>query len=113
MMGRRAEGAAVGGTLGAVLISLLILGPTAVRLDAYEISDPLVYAGLPMLAIATVVGTFVGALLGAPRRRSSGAVASAVKPLVPPGVLVVATAAVIAGWVLVLGITTGLLTLVR
>ena len=71
------------------------------------------YAGLPLLAIATVVGTFVGALRGAPRRRSSGAVASAVKPLVPPGVLVVATAAVIVGWVLVLDITTGLLTLVR
>ena len=113
MLGRRAEGAWIGGTLGALLISLLILGPAAFRLDAYEISDPLVYMGLPLLAIATVVGTFVGALLGAPRRRSSGAAASAIKPLVPPGVLVAAIAAVIVGWVFVLGITTGLLPLVR
>ena len=49
------------------------------------------------------------------RQPSAGRVAdtSAVKPLVPPGVLVVATAAVIVGWVLVLDITTGLLTLVH
>ena len=109
-MGRRAEGAAIGATVGAVLISALILGPAAVRLDAYELSDPLVYMGLPLLAVATAGGTFAGALLGAPRRRLSGAGTSTVKPLVPPALLLFAAAAVIVGWALVLGVTTGLFT---
>jgi len=109
VMGRRAEGAAIGATVGAVLISALILGPAAVRLDAYEISDPLVYMGLPLLALATAAGTFTGAILGT-ARRSSQAGASTVKPLVPPTVLVLASAAVVVGWALVLGLTTGLLT---
>ena len=108
VLGRRAEGAAIGGTVGAVAISALILGPATVRLDAYEISDPLVYMGLPLLAVATAAGVFVGALLGAPRRRPSAAGASTVKPLVPRRVLLGAVAAVIVGWVLILGVTTGL-----
>lgn len=106
MLGRTAEGAAIGGALGAVLISVLVLGRATIRLDAYETANQLVYAGLPLLAVATVTGIFVGALLGATGRRSSGEVAATVTPLVPPGVLIAASAAVIVGWVLVLGATT-------
>lgn len=42
VMGRRAEGAAIGATEGAALISALILGAATMQLDAYEISDTLV-----------------------------------------------------------------------
>ena len=90
---------------------MLILGRATIRLDAYETANQLVYAGLPLLAVATVMGIFVGALLGAMTRRSSGEVAATVTSLLPPGVLIAATAAVIVWWVLVLGATTSLASL--
>ena len=52
----------IGLAVGAALVALVIWLPAAVRGDFYEISDPLVYMGLPML----VVGAAVGALIGVP-----------------------------------------------
>jgi hypothetical protein len=104
------RGAGRGGTLGAVLASLLILVPAVSRLDAYEISDPLIFMGLPLLAIATAVGALVGAALGANRRPTRGNHYARAGPSVPSGVFFTAAAVVIVGWLLVLATTTGILT---
>jgi hypothetical protein len=47
---------------GAVLVGLLVLLPAALQGDFYEITDPLVVMGVPLLVLGAVVGAVVGAV---------------------------------------------------
>lgn len=58
MRGRPGPGAAIGLAVGIALVALVIWLPAAMWGDFYEITDPLVFMGLPMM----IVGTAVGAL---------------------------------------------------
>ncbi|NNM46097.1 hypothetical protein [Knoellia koreensis] len=64
MRGGPERGALIGLAVGAVLVVLLILLPAALQGDFYEITDPLVVMGIPLL----VLGAAVGALVGGRRR---------------------------------------------
>ncbi len=46
---------------GAALVVLLIVLPAAVRDDFYEITDPLVYLGAPIVVVSAAIGALVGA----------------------------------------------------
>ena len=63
MSGRAGLGAVVGAGAGATLAGLLILLPAARDGDYYEITDPLVFLGLPLLVIGAAVGAIAGALI--------------------------------------------------
>ena len=64
MRGNPGRGALVGFCLGVAAVALLILLPSAIQNDWYEIADPLVVMGIPMV----IVGTALGALIGIRRR---------------------------------------------
>jgi drug/metabolite transporter (DMT)-like permease len=58
--GNPGRGALAGLCFGVAGVALVILLPPAVQNDWYEIADPLVYMGLPMVLIATCLGAVVG-----------------------------------------------------
>ena len=60
MRGNRGRGALAGLCFGVAAAVLVILLPAAIQNDWYEITDPLVVMGIPMV----VVGTALGALIG-------------------------------------------------
>lgn len=60
----------IGLAVGAVLVAGVIWLPAAIRGDYYEITDPLVYMGLPMMVVGVTIGALVGAL--APRVSRDG-----------------------------------------
>lgn len=62
MGSRVGRGALIGLAAGAVLVGLLVLLPAVLQGDFYEITDPLVVMGLPILLVATAVGAVVGAV---------------------------------------------------
>lgn len=47
---------------GLALVFLMILLPRAIQGDYYEVTDPLVFMGVPLV----VIGASIGALIGAP-----------------------------------------------
>ena len=67
--GRAGFGAAIGLWVGLALIGLLILLPRAREGSFYEVGDPLIVMGVPLL----VIGTAVGAMLGLALDRRRGA----------------------------------------
>ncbi|SHN75650.1 hypothetical protein SAMN05443668_107348 [Cryptosporangium aurantiacum] len=69
MRRRPGRGAAIGLAVGAALVSLLILLPSALQGSFYEIADPLVYMGIPLLVMGAAIGAAVGA--SAPRARGA------------------------------------------
>jgi hypothetical protein len=44
------------------MFSVPVLGWVSLHIDDYEIGDPLVFMGVPLLVIATAVGALIGAL---------------------------------------------------
>ena len=100
MRGRAGPGALIGLVVGVVLVAMVIWLPAALAGDFYEISDPLVYMGLPMIVISAAVG----ALIGVPAAPvvASGSTGPTERPSRASRVVVAAvavTAAVLAGWV--------------
>lgn len=70
--GRAGLGAAIGLWVGLALIGLLILLPRAREGSFYEVGDPLIVMGVPLLVMGTAVGAMVGvALARSPRQSSS------------------------------------------
>jgi hypothetical protein len=67
--GRAGLGAAIGLWLGLALIGLLILLPRARQGSFYEIGDPLIVMGVPLLVLGTAIGAVLGLALG--RRRGT------------------------------------------
>jgi hypothetical protein len=63
MMARTAVGAVVGLWLGLFAIFVLILWPRRDG-DFYEVGDPLVYLGLPVLAVLLLAGALMGMATG-------------------------------------------------
>jgi len=59
MRGRPGRGAAAGLAVSAALLAVLFM-PRVLEGDYYEFSDPLVFFGLPLLAIGAGVGALVG-----------------------------------------------------
>lgn len=62
-------GVTVGLWLGVAVIFVVILWPRLQDGDFYEVGDPLVYLGLPVLAMTTVAGSIVGLAVGLRQRR--------------------------------------------
>ena len=60
MRGRAGPGALIGLAVGVVLVVMVIWVPAALAGDFYEITDPLVYMGLPMIVISVAVGALIG-----------------------------------------------------
>lgn len=50
----------IGLAIGAVLVALLIWLPAAVRGDYYEIGDPLVVMGIPIIVVSVAIGALIG-----------------------------------------------------
>ena len=80
-------GALIGLDVGAALAWWLILLPRLRDGDFYEITDPLIVMGLPLLIVGTGIGTIVGSLIGrgstdSDPRRSGRAVAVVVASVV-------------------------------
>ena len=71
MRGNPGRGALVGLCFGVAAVALLILLPSAIAGDWYEITDPLVVMGLPMVAVGTGLGALVG-VRGRPAGKSGG-----------------------------------------
>jgi drug/metabolite transporter (DMT)-like permease len=61
MRGRPGRGAVFGGAAGCALGILLILLPRAMEGDYYEVTDPLVFMGIPLVVIGAAIGALVGA----------------------------------------------------
>lgn len=57
--GRPALGAAIGLSVGLAMVGLLILLPMALQGSFYEVSDPLVIMGVPLVVISAAVGSIV------------------------------------------------------
>ena len=68
MRGRPGPGALIGLAIGAALVALLIWLPRALSGDYYEIGDPLVVMGIPII----VVSVAIGALIGVPPSQAVG-----------------------------------------
>lgn len=92
--------------MGAVLAALLILLPAAMRGLTYrDVTDPLLYMGLPIIVLAMCVGAIVGApaprpqaeVWHAPIQRPSGAAVAA-------GGIVLLAVCALAAWVLLWGV---------
>ncbi|GAA4715318.1 hypothetical protein GCM10025782_09880 [Pedococcus ginsenosidimutans] len=92
--------------MGAVLAALLILLPAAMRGLTYrDVTDPLLYMGLPIIVLAMCVGAIVGApaprpqaeVWHAPVQRPSGAAMAA-------GGIVLLAVCALAAWVLLWGV---------
>ena len=58
----------IGLVIGAALVALLIWLPAALSGDYYEIGDPLVVMGIPIV----VVSVAIGALIGVPSSHAAG-----------------------------------------
>jgi hypothetical protein len=103
MRGRAGPGALIGLVVGVALVAMVIWLPAALAGDFYEITDPLVFMGLPMV----VVSVAVGALIGVPAapvvgNGSTGTTGTTERPSRASRVVVAVvavTAAVLAGWV--------------
>ena len=61
MRGRPARGALIGVGIGLGLVLLLIVMPRAIEGDYYEVTDPLVFMGVPLLIVCAALGAVVGA----------------------------------------------------
>jgi len=92
--------------MGAVLAALLILLPAAMRGLTYrDVTDPLLYMGVPIIVLAMCVGATVGApaprpqaeVWHAPVQRPSGAAMAA-------GGIVLLAVCALAAWVLLWGV---------
>jgi hypothetical protein len=92
--------------MGAVLAALLILLPAAMRGLTYrDVTDPLLYMGLPIIVLAMCVGAIVGApaprpqaeVWHAPIQRPSGAAMAA-------GGIVLLAVCALAAWELLWGV---------
>ena len=68
MRGRPGPGALIGLAIGAAVVALLIWLPRALSGDYYEIGDPLVVMGIPII----VVSVAIGALIGVPPSHAAG-----------------------------------------
>lgn len=77
MRGGLGRGAVIGLVVGAVLLGVLVLLPSALAGSFYEVTDPLVYLGIPLLFGSGAVG----ALLAAWRRPVDGQTRSVVTAL--------------------------------
>lgn len=71
MWGRPGRGAVIGLGVGAALVVLLIGLPAVISGDYYEITDPLVYMGLPILVVSGAVGAGIGAALPPAHRETT------------------------------------------
>ena len=60
MRGNPGRGALVGLCFGVAAVALVILLPPAIQSDWYEITDPLVVMGIPMVVLGTAIGAIVG-----------------------------------------------------
>ncbi len=89
----RWRGALLGFAVGAALGGLLILVPRARQGSFYEVGDPLLVMGLPLLVVGTAVGAMVDAALG--RRFGAGAGSSRSSGLV--GIAIGLVAILLAG----------------
>ncbi len=104
MKSRPALGALIGLAAGITLVGLLIVLPAALQGSYYEITDPLVIMGVPLL----VIGASIGALVGALGRRSVTEVHA--EPMRWPfalpvaGITVALVASLLAGWLLLWGV---------
>jgi hypothetical protein len=86
-------------------VGLLILLPRALQGSFYEVTDPLVIMGVPLL----VIGAAVGAMVGAPGRRAMTAVQRSPTPrpsarAVVVGGTVPAAACLLAVWLFLWGV---------
>lgn len=60
MRGRPGPGALIGLAIGAALVALLIWLPRALTGDYYEIGDPLVVMGVPIIVVSVAMGALIG-----------------------------------------------------
>lgn len=70
MRGSPARGALIGAALGMLITAALILLPAALQGDFYEIGDPLLVMGMPIIVLSTIVGAVV---VPTPRGAGAGA----------------------------------------
>ena len=99
MRGRAGPGALIGLAVGVVLVVMVIWVPAALAGDFYEITDPLVYMGLPMVVISVAVGALIG--VPAAPAVGNGSTGPSERPSRASRVVVAAlalAAAVLAGW---------------
>ena len=68
MSARPVRGALLGAVIAALLVVTLVLGPAVVTGDFYEVTDPLVFAGLPLVLLGASVGLALGAATRTSRR---------------------------------------------
>jgi hypothetical protein len=61
------RGALIGLAVGALLVVLIVVLPAALQGDFYEITDPLVVMGIPLLVLGAAVGAVVGGRLRSDR----------------------------------------------
>lgn len=67
------RGALVGAAAGVLLAVALFLLPAVLRGDTYEITDPLVFAGVPLAVFGAGLGALVGLRPGRPGREAAAA----------------------------------------
>lgn len=99
------RGALVGFVVGAALVVLSILLPAVIRDDYYEIGDPLLFMGVPLVVMAVAAGTLVGGLAGTRRTRNQGT-SDATRRTMP--LIVVMTIGTVAACLLILTVVTGI-----
>ena len=68
MRGNPGRGALIGLCFSVAAVALVILLPSAVQSDWYEITDPLVVMGIPMVVVGTALGALIGTRGGADRQ---------------------------------------------
>jgi uncharacterized membrane protein YqgA involved in biofilm formation len=68
-MKRGLVGAAIGMLVGLGFCFVLIGVPTIRSGDTYEVIDSVVYMGIPLTVLCTVIGTVVGAALAVSRSK--------------------------------------------
>ncbi len=93
------RGAAFGLLIGMALVFLLILLPRIAQQDFYEITDPFLAMGLPMLVVATCVGTLAGVAGSRPAGPGRDGASAEARSSRMPAIVVVAVAGLVAaGW---------------